>query len=252
MKKIISIVILAVMLLSVSGIAVFAAAAQTPSVTITVSDGKEIVVANEKVAVEEGKTDTLGGLFKVINEKYGKKYETAQTEYGESITCFWGIENGGSYGYYVNDQMAMGLADKVKAGDRVYAFVFSDTTGWSDTYSYFDLKEVTVKKGEAVTLTLSHLGFDESWNTVVLPVEKANVTLDGVAVNAQTDAAGKITFTPAKSGLVTATSDTLTLVPPICVVTVEAPFPTAGVIIAVCIAVVVVAAVVIVIVKKKK
>lgn len=222
MKKIVSSVIVIVMLLSVIGM--FASCEKTPagpSARVTVYDGAGIVVVDEKVAIEEGKSDDLNSVFKAISEKYGKKYETATGDYGAYITCFWDIANGGAYGYYVNDRMSMGLADKVKDGDHVYVFVYSDATFYSDTYSFFDKYELTVKKGETVTLTLSYIGYDESWNPVALPLAGATVTVGGVAVNAKTDADGKITFTATKSGVVSATSDTMTLVPPVCVLTVK-------------------------------
>ena len=249
MKKIISTLILAVMLLSVFGIVASAAAKQY--VTVTVYDGKSVVVANEKIEIETGKSDTLDDVFNAINKKHGKKYETDEGLYGRYITCLWDVENGGSYGYYVNDQMAMGLTDTVKAGDHVYVFAYSDAIGYSDSYSFFDVKEVTVKKGETVTLTLSHIGFDENWETVVLPVERANVTLDGVSVNSQTDANGKITITANKSGVISASSDSVTLIPPVCVLTVSNPFPTVAVVIIACVAVIVVVVAVVVIKKKK-
>ncbi len=250
MKKTVSIIILAVMLVSMLGIAA-SAADEAKSVIVTVCDGKGIAVVNEKIAIEEGKTDTLNDVFKAVNEKHGKTFATVNSDYGLSITCFWSIEHGGASGYYVNDQMAMGLTDVVKNGDRVVAFVYSDATGFSDSYSYFDIKETNVKKGEAVTLTLSRLGFDENWNTVVLPVADATVTIDGTAVDGKTDANGKITFTPAKSGVVSASSETVTLVPPVCVVTVSNPFPTVAVIIIACVVVIAIAAVIIVNKKKK-
>jgi len=219
MKKIVSSVIVLVMLLSVIGI--FASCEKGPSAQVTVYDGKSVVVVNEKVAIEEGKSDDLNSVFKAISEKYGKKYETGTGEYGAYITCFWDIANDGAYGYYVNDQMSMGLTDKVKDGDHVYVFVYSDATYYSDTYSFFDKHELTVKKGESVTLTLSYIGYDESWNPVALPLANATVTLDGVAVNAKTDADGKVTFTATKSGVISATAEGVTLVPPVCVITVK-------------------------------
>lgn len=251
MKKIVSVIILAVMLLSVLGIAVSAAANET-AVHVTVYDGKSVVVANEKVAIEAGKTDDLNSVFKAINEKHGKKYETATGDYGAYITCLWDVENGGAYGYYVNDQMSMGLTDTVKAGDHVYVFVYSDATYYTDTYSYFDAKDITVKKGKEVTLTLKHIGYDESWNTVSLPVAGATITLDGKALDAKTDENGKVTIKLTKSGVISATSEDLLLVPPVAVATVQSALSTSTIVIIVCIAVIVAAVVVIIVIRKKK
>ena len=219
MKKIVSSIIVIVMLLSLVGM--FASCQSGPSAHVTVYDGKNVVVADEKVAIAEGKTDDLNSVFKAISEKHGKKYETATGDYGAYITCFWDVENGGAYGYYVNDQMSMGLTDKVKDGDHVYVFVYSDATYYSDAYSFFSEYELTVKKGENVTLTLSYIGFDENWNPVAMPLAGATITLDGVMVGSTTGEDGKITFKATKSGVISATSDRVTIIPPVCILTVK-------------------------------
>ncbi len=96
--------------------------------------------------------------------------DPAEGGWGLSIEKLWSVENGGSYGYYLNDSLCMSLADPVKNGDYLAAYSFSDPTGWSDRYSYFDK---TSASGPTVTLTLTVLSFDADWNLVSSPAAGA-------------------------------------------------------------------------------
>ncbi len=142
-------------------------------------------------------------------------YASESTDYGLSLAKLWGIDNGGSFGYIVNNASAMSLTDPVKAGDHVVAFAYTDLTAWSDTYSFFDVTEVSA--GD-ITLTLTQNGYDEAWNAITLPVEGAIITVDGVATEYVTDAEGKVTLNAKKGAVISAVSESLTLVPPVCVV----------------------------------
>jgi hypothetical protein len=110
----------------------------------------------------------------------------------------------------------------VKDGDSVYAFVYADQTAWSDTYSFFDKNTVTAQAGEVIELTLSYSGYDANWNTVVMPLEGAEITADGEATGLVTDAEGKVTFMVDEAGeyVLSAVSADKTLVPPVCVITI--------------------------------
>ena len=141
-------------------------------------------------------------------------------DYGLSITRLWGVENGGAYGYYVNNQMSMGLTDTLNAGDYVTAYVYTDTTGWSDTYTYFDVN--TAEPGE-ITLTLSAVGFDPvSYAPVSTPVAGASITVNGNAVDVVTDENGEASVSVKAGDVVSATSEKLVIVPPCCVIIADA------------------------------
>ncbi|MCR5824765.1 MAG: hypothetical protein K6G60_10080 [Lachnospiraceae bacterium] len=148
-------------------------------------------------------------------------YGSAQSQWGLSLTKLWGVENGGSYGYYVNNASAMGLTDPVKNGDYVNAFVYTDTVAFSDSYAFFNENVVTGNTGKEIKLTLSAAGYDANWNPVTLPVANATITVDGVKTNYKTDADGKVTIKVASTGrhIVSAVSDSANLVPPVLVVT---------------------------------
>ncbi|MBQ8830470.1 MAG: hypothetical protein IJ017_02605 [Oscillospiraceae bacterium] len=146
-------------------------------------------------------------------------YLAQDTEYGISIAKLWGVENGGSYGFYLNNAFVDTLLAPVADGDIVSAYSFSDLVGWSDMYSYFD--KVQVSTDGEVTLTLTYIGFDENWSPVDIPAANVGITVDGEVVNSVTDENGTVTLTLEKGEhVVSAYTDAMTLVPPVCVVTV--------------------------------
>jgi hypothetical protein len=190
---------------------------------VTVANEKgEIAAQYEKVEFTEGMT--IDTALAALHEKKCKGgYATEQTSYGLSMIKLWGVENGGSYGYYVNNASPSSLADTLKEGDHVYAFVYTDTVTYSDTYAFFTDPTAEATAGEALALTLSGLGYDEAWNTVTLPVEGAKISVDGTETDVVTDADGKATLTFDKKGtyVVSAVHGTLNLVPTFVIVTVK-------------------------------
>ena len=154
-------------------------------------------------------------------------YASAETQWGLSIAKLWGVENGGSYGYYVNDQMAMGLTDPVKTGDRLYAYVFKDAEGYSDAYSYFDSAMLEAQPDSVFGLVLNAVSFDENFAPVVNPLAGARIVIDGEERRITTDENGtvELTFPEVGTHIVSAVSDEKTLVPPVCIVTVTDEVP---------------------------
>lgn len=150
-------------------------------------------------------------------------YSAVPTEWGLSLMELWGVENGGSYGYYLNDASAWSLTDPVKEGDHVKAYAFTDLAGFADTYCYFDAALVETSAGETVELTLTAAAFDENFAPITLPVSGAALLINGEATDILTDETGKVSLTFVEDGTYTLTahSDTMTLVPPVCVVTVK-------------------------------
>ena len=231
-KKAVLTITVLTLLLCMLGVQAFATDGASAQVYVTITNGN-IALAQEAVTV----TDTDGDGALTINDalyaaheaKYSggalAGYATATSDYGLGITKLWGVENGGGYGYYINNEMAMGLTDTLKAGDYLNAYVYTDMTAFSDTYCYFNVNKLEAAKGDIVSLTLSAIGFDENWNPVVLPVEGAVITVDGAQTELKTDAQGMVSVTLDKAGeiVISAKSDTQTLVPPVCTASVEAP-----------------------------
>lgn len=145
-------------------------------------------------------------------------YASQNTAYGLSLTKLWGIAGGSGYGYYVNDASAMSLLDALKNGDRISAFVYTDTETFSDLYCYFDAFKQEVKAGETVSLKALCASFDASWNPVTLPMAGLEILVDGEGVNAVTAEDGSVSFSVEKAGeyLVSAKSSSSVIVPPLC------------------------------------
>jgi LysM repeat protein len=208
-----------------------ALAAETATVDVTVSSEGSLVVVNKSVTVKDLDGDgaiTINDAIIAVHDAYykgGSKagYVYYESSYGLSIDKLWGVENGGSYGYYLNDGFAMSLTEPVKNGDYLVAYSYADLTNWSDNYSYFDKRTVTASGG-SVTLTLNVLSYDANWNLVSSPAADAVILVDGAASGFKTGKDGKVTVSFDKAGTYTlsARSDTMTLVPPVCIVTVAA------------------------------
>jgi len=146
-------------------------------------------------------------------------YLAENTEFGISIFKLWGVENGGSYGFYLNNAFVDTLLAPVADGDIVSAYSYADLVGWSDMYSYFDKTQIS-SDGE-VTLTLTYIGFDENWSPVPTPAANVGITVNGEPINSMTDENGVVTLTLEKGEyVISAYSDSMTLVPPVCLVTV--------------------------------
>lgn len=202
-----------------------------PCVTVTVcAGGAAPALACAPVAVADQDNDgalTVYDALYCAHEQYFSGgiagFGTAATDYGVSMTKLWGKENGFGFGYYVNDEAALGLTDPVKDGDYVAAFLYTDLTDYSDAYSYFDVKTATVTDGKPLTLTLSKLVFvPPEYNADVTPTENAVILIDGEETAFTTDQQGKVAVTFADAGVhtVSAKAREGVIVPPACVVSV--------------------------------
>lgn len=215
-----------------------ASAAESAEVFVTIADNTgALALAAEPVTVTDTDGDgalTISDALQLAHEAHysggaSAGYGTSRTEFGLGITKLWGAEQGSSYGYCVNNTSALSLEDPIADGDYVNAYCYTDLTGFSDMYCYFDVHTVSVQAGEAITLTLTANSYDANWNPVQKPVEGAVITIDGKAADCKTDADGKVTLTLENAGnaLISAVSDTQILVPPVCRAEVTAPETTA-------------------------
>ena len=224
MKKILSVLIAITFIFAGTFVNISAETPESTEVTVTISDKGNLVVTAQKITVCDTDNDnsvTVNDVLFTAHEKFFEGgaqsgYAFGETEYGVSIFKLWG-DTSGNFGYYVNNAMAMGLNDTVKNGDSIYGYVFKNSD-FSDVYSFFDKSSVTCDKNEEISLTLSYIGFDSNWNPVSLPVENAVISVNGNATEYKTDADGKVTFKLADSGafVISAQSNDLTLVPPVC------------------------------------
>ena len=226
MKKYAIVFLCALLTLAVCG----AAVAET--VYVTIADGQgQLVMVNAAIEVTDIDADGVLTINDALSAAHEAAFEggaeagyaAADAGYGLSISRLWGEENGGSYGYYLNDVSAYSLLDPVADGDYLNAFVYTDLETWSDVYCAFDCRAVEMDAGAEVELILNMMTFDADWNPVSLPVEGATLTIDGEDGEVVTDAEGRAQFTIEAAGeyLISARSDSAILVPPVCIVTVK-------------------------------
>jgi len=190
--------------------AAFSAAAEDGQISVRVTIGKEgaLVLPCETVPVKDYDSDgsyTIDEVLKATHEQFykgdGTGYEAQTTDWGLSVKTLWGVTNGGSYGYAVNDVMSMGLSDKVKDGDYLSAYSFQDVTGFTDHYAYFDVHELKdAKQGDTVTLKLTEIAYKPDWTTELKPVPNAVITLDGQDTEFKTDENGSVSVKLDKAG----------------------------------------------------
>lgn len=204
-----------------------------------------IVAAQEAVPFEDADGDgtvTVNDALILAHDKLFEGgaeagYGSATGDYGLMLTKLWGVENGGSYGYYVNNTAAMGLADELNDEDFVNAFVYTDLTAWSDTYCYFDRDhaDFDIHDNETPTfdLTLKAAAFDENWSPITVPVAGAKITINFEETEFVTDENGFVSITLPEGTpnpniandnfdyIISAESDSQTLVPPVCTVKVN-------------------------------
>ena len=234
MKKFAAVVCCLTILVSLFSFTVFAAKDPLPTVFVSIADENgKLVLAYESVSLSDTDGDGVLTVHDALSNAHEAYYEdgkagfsSEKTQYGMSVTKLWGVSNGGSYGCYVNDVSAMSCADTVKAGDHIYAFAYTDTVIFSDSYSYFDVQSVTAKRGDTVTVTLCSSGYDENWNVCTAPVANAVILINGVDSGIRTDENGKasITVDSRKNMVLSARSSEQIITPPVCMISVEASF----------------------------
>lgn len=226
MKKLTALLTAFLSAVSLGGVSAFADE-NSVNVYVTIADENgSIAAAMENISVSDidndGSITVNDALYTLHEEKYegGAEagYASYASDYGLSLSKLWGTENGGSYGYCVNDAFSMSLSDTISDGDYINAFVYTDTTAWTDKYCFFDVKTVEGTTADTFTLTLSANAYDENWNSIVVPVENAVITFDGASTEYVTDSDGKVTITVDSTDIsvISAVSDSEILVPPVC------------------------------------
>lgn len=233
MKKVLTICLATMMLLGAFALTALATPPLVPTAFVTIVDENgEIVLAAERIPWNDTDgqgpdTVTIAEMLETAHDIHfeggaATGFASGESPYGISLLKLWGNESG-SFGYYLNDCSPSSLADEVKPNDHIYAFVYTDTVSWTDTYSFFSFIEAHGEKGEEMTLTLCMTGFDENWNTVTLPVAGAVITVDGEKTDLITDENGQVAITYDKAGelVISAVHDTLNLRPPVLLAHVE-------------------------------
>ncbi|MBQ3816926.1 MAG: hypothetical protein II802_01490 [Clostridia bacterium] len=232
MKKLFALVVTLILVIGSFSLTAFAKPALLADVYVTISDkdGK-LALTQEKITVTDTDNDDLLTIYDALYIAHEENFaggaaagfEAADLGYsGRSIKKLWGVENGGSYGIYVNNAGALSLDDTIESGDYINTFIYTDLTAWSDKYSFFNVNTVDTDAGKEIELTLYAADYDANWTPITVAVEGAEITLNGEKTGIKTDENGKASITVNNAGFYTisAVSDTLTLVSPVCKATI--------------------------------
>ena len=236
MKKIISVFLSVIMLVSTLsvGTVAFADENKTPktaTVEYSVFDGgvytmepKTITVSSDlsdKYKDEVGYNDKsdepsiLDVFIAAHIDMFGEDfmdYAPLKASGSSGITSAFGEETS-ALSYRLNGATDNGsgvwynLDTEVKSGDYVDTMFYQDTSGYTDKYVSLGGRDIKSATGD-VTLTATYEGFDENWATVILPAQGLNISVDGVTVGT-TDENGQITLklSQCKTYVVTASGE---------------------------------------------
>lgn len=187
-KRILSIVLALAMVFAFSAVAfaeggLLLGASKANVAYVTMTNAGELAITKDGKAaallpVEVAEGATIQDVLKAFHETYFKDgvdgFGVLDTEYGPSVSKLWGVETSG-VGYYVNGAMAWSLADPVKAGDVVDAWIYKDQVGWSDQF----LAISSVGGEGKASFEVKAAGYDADWNVVMQPLEGASIYLIG-------------------------------------------------------------------------
>lgn len=208
MKKVLSLVLSAVMLLSCLpfGSTVFAAEAEAVTVTLAAIAAEAFVATPEEVTVtadlsdryadQVGYNDTitapsmLDAAIAAHLQYMGDDFmDFAPLKVASNgwITDFFGL--GSSLTYWQNHVSLYSLDTALEDGAYVAFCLYSDTTNWSDLYVYADAFAKEAFIGEEVTFSFKAVGWGDPFAAAGL-----DVLVDSIVVG-QTDENGEFTYT---------------------------------------------------------
>ena len=236
LSKFLSMILIAAMIVTgftgLTGNKKVSAAEDSIKVYVTIADDIGVQVVKQKTVEvtdidEDGALTILDALY-CAHEKYYKGGAEEgfgyinDPDYGPSMTKLWGVENGGSYGYLVNDAFAWNLADPVKENDYINAYCYVDLETYSDAYTFFNKRVKSVKVGSVAKLKLSYIAWTDN-GSVALPLEGAVVLVNENDLGLVTSKKGYVKFIAVKSGsyYVSAIDSYKTIVRPGCIVFVQ-------------------------------
>lgn len=197
---------------------------------VTIVDAGSLALVQAKVYVTDVDADgalTINDALIAAHTEYFEDgaagFVTHTSDYGLTIDKLWGVENGGSYMYYLNDGMAWSLTDPISEGAYITAYGFQDLEGWSDVYTFFDKPVASVKAGERLELTLKGYDWTLDPNGGASPMANVTIYVNGEKARTATDSEGKAGIALGKVGVyvICAKSDTAFLTPAVCTVNVS-------------------------------
>lgn len=231
-KRLLSLLLVLVMVVGMLPMSVFAAQSDVAYVTIAVEGDLKLVRYPVKLSDvnESGGYDIDDALSLAHNEE--TKMEGGYTSYndpsyGLGVSMLWG-DDSTWFGYTVNGTLVGNLEAAVKAGDEIYAWVYTNqniNSSNPDILAEFDKTTANVAAGEAVEVTLDGTSVANGAGVVVHKLKDNHRLSDEVETAAVFGDDGKASVTINEAGtfVITAAAkpgSAKALVPPYCMVTV--------------------------------
>lgn len=204
MKKLLSVLLVAAMILGLMPMGIMADGNSLFTVYVTVcrhgefvqnQDGQDMAIM--PIEMDGNDSYNLDDVFKELHRTYyvEDEYESADGEFGAYITKFWGDESG-NYGYQINggEVFVMGLSHEVCDGDYIDVAIYKNYYPDTESYTKFEKYEEEVTLGESIELSLFQAGYDENWNTVFSACEDVEIIIDGESTGITTDFDGKVSL----------------------------------------------------------
>ena len=232
-KRLLSLLLVLLMVVGMFPAAAFAAENDVAYVTIAVEGDLKLVRYPVKLSDVNGSggydlDDALSLAHNEETDMEGGYASYNDPTYGLGVSKLWG-DTSMWFGYSVNGTMVGGLTAEVKAGDEIYAWVYTDQVypnGNHDILAEFDEITASVTAGQPVEVTLDGTSVANGADVAVYKVKDNHRLGAEVETDAVFDAEGKASVTIDEAGtfVITAAAKTgsaKALVPPYCMVTVS-------------------------------
>lgn len=229
-KRIFSWFLTLVMVLGMVPVTAFAEESNSITAYVTIANKGKLEIAHKAVTVadrnNDGNFDVDETLYAAHEAFYDGGAESGYWQEDFWLKKLWG-DDSEAFGYYVNDDSARSLGDAVKAGDNVVAFVYKDSTAWSDQYCFFNESSKSAVLTTSSTSVEFTISFDK-WGqkgllsgATITVNERSATDTEGNRIVTDEDGNATLTFHAEGTYLVSAEKDGTPLVPPVCIVTVS-------------------------------
>ncbi len=234
MKKILSLLLSMVLIISSFSQVVLATESESIAVYVSASKYGEFIadklgnsIVNREIILSEKEEYTLNDVFDALHQNYydGEEgYKTEIGDYGEYITRFFGDESG-NFVYQVNfgAEDVWGPTHIVKNGDNVDFCINKSFYPDTESYTKFSNKEAVAYVGDTVEFILEESEYTADGLTF-FPCTDALLTINGEETEALTNEEGKTVLSFEEAGVYVVSAKKSKLVEEEAVTAISAPF----------------------------
>ena len=234
MKKILSLLLSMVLIVSSFSTAVFATDSESISVYVSACKYGEFIadklgnsIVNREIVLSEKEEYTLNDVFDALHQNYydGEEgYKTEMGDFGEYITRFFGDESE-NFVYYVNfgAEDVWGPTHIVKDGDSIDFCINKSFYPDTESYTKFSSKEAVAFIGDEVEFILEESSYTADGLTF-FPCADALLTVNGEETEALTNEEGKATLSFEDAGVYVVSAKKTKLVEEESVTAITAPY----------------------------